>query len=61
MFFFFREVDGEYVGVDATLVKMELSEVSKNEKLKTLKKTKQLQPTFPQISLLEGNRKVSRV
>ena len=35
MFFSFREVDGEYVGVDATLVKMELSEVSKNEKLKT--------------------------
>ena len=50
------------MGVDATLVKMELSEVSKNEKPKTLKKTKKkLSPTFPQISLLEGNRKVSRV
>ena len=52
-----REVAGEYTGTDATMIKMELSEVG----VKRTKTEQQIQHSFPQTSLLEGNRKVSRM
>ena len=53
-----REVAGEYTGTDATMIKMELSEVSIK---RTKKQNRNIRHTSPQTSLLEGNRKVSRM
>ena len=53
-----REVAGEYTGTDATMIKMELSEVSIK---RTKKQRRNIRHTSPQTSLLEGNRKVSRM
>ena len=53
-----REVAGEYTGTDATMIKMELSEVGVK---RTKKQKRNIIHSFPQTSLLEGNRKVSRM